>query len=220
MASGSGGYLTGQRLYPWRPRFNGFRRVLGALLLSADTRDITQAVQQTRMTFLKFFGVVLLVTLLLSLFLARTIVRPILRLARSADRISAGTHTGADIPDYSGRNDEVGDLSRSLKDMTLALARQIDAVAAFAADVSHELKNPLTSLRSAVETLSFAKTDEAKAKLMGIISDDVGRLDRLISDISNVSRLDAEISRSTLEEINLKTMLETIINLYDSSPKR
>jgi len=194
-----------------------FRRVLGALLLSANTRDITAAVQDTRMTFLKFFGVVLLVTLFLSFFLARTIVQPILRLARSADRISAGTHTGADIPDYSGRNDEVGDLSRSLKDMTLALARQIDAVAAFAADVSHELKNPLTSLRSAVETLSFAKTAAAKEKLLGIISDDVGRLDRLISDISNMSRLDAEISRSKMAPVNLKALLETLTDLYDVS---
>jgi len=194
-----------------------FRRVLGALLLSADTRDIHDAVQGTRMTFLKFFGVVLLVTLLLSFFLARTIVRPILRLARSADRISAGTHTGADIPDYSSRNDEVGDLSRSLKDMTLVLARQIDAVAAFAADVSHELKNPLTSLRSAVETLSLAKTEEAKAKLLGIIADDVGRLDRLITDISNASRLDAEMSRSQMAEVNLKPLLETLTDLYDMS---
>lgn len=194
-----------------------FRRVLAAVLLSADTRDIKEAVEQTRMTFLKFFGVVLLVTLLLSLFLARTIVQPILRLARAADRISAGTHTGSDIPDYSSRNDEVGDLSRSLKEMTMALARQIDAVAAFAADVSHELKNPLTSLRSAVETLSLAKTEEAKKKLLGIIADDVTRLDRLITDISNVSRLDAEMSHSKMQTINVKTMMETLIDLYDSS---
>ncbi|MCK5424438.1 MAG: sensor N-terminal transmembrane domain-containing protein [Emcibacter sp.] len=194
-----------------------FRRVLGALLLSTDTRDIRDAVQKTRMTFLKFLGVVFLLTMLLSLFLARTIVLPILRLARSADRISAGTHTGADIPDYSSRNDEVGDLSRSLKDMTMTLARQIDAVAAFAADVSHELKNPLTSLRSAVETLSLAKTNDAKAKLLGIIKDDVGRLDRLITDISNMSRLDAEMSRSKMTEVNLKSMLETLVNLYDPS---
>ena len=194
-----------------------FRRVLGALLLSTDTRDIREAVRTTRMTFLKYFGSVLLLTLLLSWFLARTIVRPILRLARSADRISAGTHTGADIPDYSSRNDEIGDLSRSLKDMTFTLARQIDAVAAFAADVSHELKNPLTSLRSAVETLSLAKTDAAKEKLLGIIAEDVGRLDRLITDISNASRLDAEMSRSQMAEVNLITLLETLIDLYDTS---
>jgi len=194
-----------------------FHRVLGALLLSANTRDIKLAVQQTRLTFLRFFGIVLLVTLLLSFFLARTIVRPILRLASAADRISAGTHTGADIPDYSARNDEVGDLSRSLKDMTLTLARQIDAVAAFAADVSHELKNPLTSLRSAVETLSLARTEDAKTKLLDIIAEDVGRLDRLISDISNASRLDAEISRNPMREVNLKPLLETLVDLYDSS---
>ncbi|MCF8473265.1 MAG: sensor histidine kinase [Emcibacter sp.] len=196
-----------------------FRRVLGALMLSTDTRDIREAVQKTRMTFLKFFGVVLAVTLLLSFFLARTIVRPILLLARSADQISAGTHTSIDIPDYSSRNDEVGDLSRSLKDMTFTLARQIDAVASFAADVSHELKNPLTSLRSAVETLSFTKTDVAREKLLKIIGEDVLRLDRLISDISNASRLDAEMSRSQMVEINLVTMMETLIDLYGTSHK-
>jgi len=196
-----------------------FRRVLGALMLSMDTHDIKETVQQTRVTILKIFGVALLITLALSIFLARTIVRPIKRLARSADRIRLGTHTSADIPDYSGRYDEIGDLSRALKDMTRTLARQIDAVATFAADVSHELKNPLTSLRSAVETLGFAKTETDQAKLTHIIKHDVDRLDRLISDISNTSRLDAEISRSNMVRVNMKALLETLRDMYHSTRK-
>lgn len=193
-----------------------FRRVLGALMLSMDTRDIKESLHQTRVTIVKFFGVALLITLALSSFLARTIVRPIMRLARSADRIRMGTHTSADIPDYSARKDEIGDLSRALKDMTNTLARQIDAVATFAADVSHELKNPLTSLRSAVETLSLVKKKADREKLTNIIRHDVDRLDRLISDISNTSRLDAEISRSNMVPVNMTALLETVTGLYGS----
>lgn len=196
-----------------------FRRVLGALMISADTRDINAAVQEAHQTIVGFFLAALLVTLALSVFLARTIVRPIKNLARSADRIRLGLQSSADIPDFSARNDEVGDLSASFRDMTKALARQIDAVANFAADVSHELKNPLTSLRSAVETLHLAKTEEARKKLTDIIEHDVRRLDRLISDISNASRLDGEMSRAKMETVNLTTLLQTLINIYDQMGK-
>lgn len=196
-----------------------FRRVLGVLMLSVDTREINATVRETRMTILSLFTSALIITLMLSTFLARTIVRPILRLASSADRIKAGTQTSSDIPDYSGRNDEIGDLSRSLKDMTNALARQIDAVASFAADVAHELKNPLTSMRSAMETLEYARTDEDREKLVTIIRDDINRLDRLISDISDASRLDAEMSRSQTEPVNLTALLETLIDIYHTTQK-
>ncbi|WP_321394582.1 stimulus-sensing domain-containing protein [Emcibacter sp.] len=196
-----------------------FRRVLGALMLSADDRDIREAVQDARMTILKLFFAALLITLTLSIFQARTIVQPVLRLARAADRIRMATNPDYQIPDYSGRNDEIGDLSRSLRQMTDTLARQIDAVASFAADVAHELKNPLTSLRSAVETLSFAKKEEDKQKLLAIIQQDVQRLDRLISDISDASRLDAELARSQMELVNMTAMLETLIDIYDTTQK-
>lgn len=194
-----------------------FRRVLGALMLSADTGDIYAAVQDVRLTIIQFFCVSLVITLLMSFFLAKTIVRPILRLARSADRISLGDKS--DIPDLSSRNDEIGDLSRSLKDMTEILARQIDAVASFAADVAHELKNPLTSLRSAIETMEYAKTEEDMMKLRRIIGEDVKRLDRLITDISDVSRLDAEMSHASLEKVNLTALMETLVDIYLTTQK-
>ncbi|MFC7048459.1 stimulus-sensing domain-containing protein [Emcibacter nanhaiensis] len=196
-----------------------FRRVLGALMVSADDRDIREAVQDARMTILKLFFAALLLTLTLSTFFARTIVRPILRLAYAADRIRMATNPDYQIPDYSRRNDEIGDLSRSLREMTDTLARQIDAVASFAADVAHELKNPLTSVRSAIETLSFAKKEEDKQKLLAIIQQDVQRLDRLISDISDASRLDAELARSSMELINMTAMVETLLDIYDTTQK-
>ena len=189
-----------------------FRRVLGALMLSSDTGDIYMAVQDVRLTIIQFFCASLLITFLMSMFLAKTIVRPVLRLARSADNISLGGKS--DIPDLSSRNDEIGDLSRSIKDMTEILAKQIDAVASFAADVAHELKNPLTSMRSAIETMEYAKTEENRRKLREIISDDVRRLDRLITDISDVSRLDAEMSHALKQQVNVTALLETMVDIY------
>ncbi len=194
-----------------------FRRVLGALMLSADTGDIYAAVQDVRLTIIQFFFASLFITLLMSLFLAKTIVRPVVKLARSADNISLGGKS--DIPDLSARNDEIGDLSRSLKDMTNILATQIDAVASFAADVAHELKNPLTSMRSAIETMEYAKTEDNRRKLREIIGDDVKRLDRLITDISDVSRLDAEMSNASMTKVNMTALLETLVDIYLTTQK-
>jgi two-component system sensor histidine kinase ChvG len=194
-----------------------FRRVLGALMLSADTGDIYLAVQDVRLTIIQFFCASLLITLLMSLFLAKTIVRPVLRLARSADTVSLGGRS--DIPDLSSRNDEIGDLSRSFKDMTESLEKQIDAVASFAADVAHELKNPLTSMRSAIETMEYTKDEENNRKLRAIISDDVKRLDRLITDISDVSRLDAEMTHSLKQNVNMTALLETMVDIYITTQK-
>ena len=194
-----------------------FRRVLGALMVSSDTGDVYDAVQNVRMTIIQFFCASLIITLLVSLFLAKTIVRPILRLARSADTISLGGKSN--IPDLSFRNDEIGDLSRSFRDMTMVLEKQIDAVANFAADVSHELKNPITSMRSAIETMDYAKTEEDTKKLKAIIGQDVKRLDRLISDISDISRLDAEMSHAKMKQVNLTMLLQTMVNIYLSTQK-
>jgi two-component system, OmpR family, sensor histidine kinase ChvG len=194
-----------------------FRRVLGALMLSADTKDIYETVRDVRLAIIKFFFAALLFTLLMSLFFAKTIVSPILRLAHSADRISLGGKS--DIPDLTSRNDEIGDLSKSLKDMTEILAKQIDAVASFAADVAHELKNPLTSMRSALETMEHAKTDENRKKMRDIIGDDIRRLDRLITDISDVSRLDAEMSHASMKVVNLTALLETLVDIYITTQK-
>ena len=117
------------------------------------------------------------------------------RLSAAAERVRHSVKARAEIPDFTDRTDEIGHLSGALRDMTKALYGRIDAIESFAADVAHELKNPLTSLQSATETLPLVKTDESKERLMEIIKHDVRRLDRLISDISDASRLDAELAR-------------------------
>jgi two-component system sensor histidine kinase ChvG len=125
-----------------------------------------------------------------------------------------GTGSGDDIPDVSGRRDEIGELSLSLREMTKALRSRMDAIERFAADVAHELKNPLSSLASAVETVGKVNDPEQQRRLLGIIREDVTRLDRLISDISNASRLDAELSRSEFQPVDLATLLSTLAEIH------
>jgi two-component system sensor histidine kinase ChvG len=172
-----------------------FRAVLGVLLLSTQAGDIDNIVHAERLGIMRVFGVATLVNVLLSLVLSSTIANPLRRLSAAAIRVRRGSKEREEIPDFSARQDEIGNLSIALRDMTTALYDRIDAIESFAADVSHELKNPLTSLRSAVETLPLAKSDDSKKRLMDVIQHDVRRLDRLISDISDASRLDAELAR-------------------------
>jgi two-component system sensor histidine kinase ChvG len=157
------------------------------------------------------------VTILLSILLAFTIAAPLRRLAEAADRVRVGVRSRPQIPDYSQRRDEIGHLSRALRDMTNALFVRIEAIESFAADVSHEIKNPLTSLRSAVETLPLARTEEARGRLMGVIQHDVRRLDRLISDVSDASRLDAELARQDAAPVDLRALLSTIAGIVRDS---
>lgn len=196
-----------------------FRRVLGALMISTDAGDIRDIVYGERLTILKIFGLSLGVTLLLSLFLASTIARPIKRLAGAADEVRKGVGHSNQLKSFSGRNDEIGALSRSLSEMTETLHRQITAIESFAADVAHELKNPLSSLRSAVETLERTNDKKIQRKLLTIIQEDVQRLDRLISDISDASRLDAELSRSKMEETDFGLLVNTIVEAYKTTSK-
>lgn len=194
-----------------------FRRVLGALMVTTDSAQIEAIVRNERLTILRVFGVSLAVTLLLSFFLASTIARPIRRLSRAADRVAGGVGRQVSLPDFSARHDEIGDLSRSLAAMTGALYRQIDAIEAFAADVAHELKNPLSSLRSAVESLDRTSNPEMQRRLFDIINEDVIRLDRLITDISEASRVDAELSRSEMEAVDLTALINTLVATYHST---
>ena len=191
-----------------------YRQVLGALMLSKSGADINQAVREVRFDILKVFTIALAITVLLSIYLAGTIARPIRRLADAAERVRRGHGRHATIPDFTRRGDEVGDLSGALRDMTEALWQRMDAVERFAADVAHELKNPLSSLRSAVETVVRIEDPEQQKKLIQIILDDVQRLDRLISDISDASRLDAELSRAEVEPVDLGEMLSTLVEVY------
>jgi two-component system sensor histidine kinase ChvG len=150
---------------------------------------------------------------LLSFFIAGTIAEPIRRLAAAAERVRRGTRARREIPDFTGRSDEIGHLSGALRDMTKALYDRIEAIERFAADVAHELKNPLTSLRSAVETLPVARTPESRQRLLAILAHDVRRLNRLISDISDASRLDAELARADMDLIDLTRLLGAVVTV-------
>ena len=188
-----------------------FRAVLGALLLSTESGDIDAIVEAERMAIVRVFLVAAAVTILLSVLLASTIAGPVRRLSGAAERIRRGTNKRVEIPDFSQRKDEIGHLAQSLRDMTTALYNRMEAIEAFAADVAHELKNPLTSLRSAVETFPIVKSDEARNRLLAVIQHDVRRLDRLITDISDASRLDAEMARADTAPIDLARLLEAVV---------
>ncbi len=194
-----------------------FKAVMGALLLSTEGGDIDALVRAERMAVLRVFAVLLVVTVLLAILLAGTIAAPVRRLAEAAERVRSQRHTRVDIPDFRDRRDEIGELSGALRDMTRELYARIDATERFAADVSHELKNPLTSLRSAIETFAIAKDPDARARLQEIIADDVSRLDRLITDISEASRIDAEMSRAEAVPVDLATLLTTFVRTYTQS---
>lgn len=195
-----------------------YRQVLGALMISKGGADIDRAVRSLRLDVLKLFAGALVVTILLSFYLAGTIARPVRRLAAAAERVrrDVGRQTHP-IPDLTNRKDEIGDLSGSFRAMTEELQAQLDAIERFAADVSHELKNPLTSLRSAVETAAKVKSPQQQKQLMAIVEDDLRRLDRLITDISDASRLDAELSRAQAQTLDLTNILSTLADMHQAT---
>ncbi len=197
-----------------------YKQVLGAMMLSKGGGDIDAALFEVRMDILKVFAVALAVTVLLSVYLSRTIARPLHRLAAAAERIRHGHNRQDVIPDFDGRADEIGNLAASLRDMTEALWQRMDAIECFAADVAHEIKNPLTSLQSAVDTAVRVKNAEQQHQLMSIIEEDVRRLDRLISDISDASRLDAELSRAEMGPVDLGRMLSTLVDVQETTAGR
>jgi two-component system, OmpR family, sensor histidine kinase ChvG len=191
------------------------RAVKGVLLLSTQGGDIDATIAAERITILQVFLIAAAVMLLLSVLMANTIAEPMRKLAEGAQRVRRRVKSRAEIPDYTDRHDEIGNLSGALRDMTGALYKRIEGIESFAADVAHELKNPLTSLRSAVDTLPLARTDEARGRLLDVIRHDVQRLDRLISDISDASRLDAELARVDTAPVNMATLLETVATLQN-----
>ena len=192
------------------------RLVKGVLLLSTLGGDIDTTIDKERMAIFRIFGVAAAVMVIVSAFFAGTIAGPIRRLSAAADRVRRGVKIREEIPDFTDRSDEIGQLSGSLSEMTKSLYNRIEAIESFAADVAHELKNPLTSLRSAVETWPLAKTDESRARLLDVIQHDVRRLDRLISDISNASRLDAELARADAEKVDLALLAEAVTGVANS----
>jgi two-component system sensor histidine kinase ChvG len=189
------------------------------LLLSTQGDDIDKVIRNERWAILRIFLVSAGVMFLISLFFAGTIAEPMRRLAEAAERVRRSFNSRHEIPDFSDRADEIGHLSAALRDMTGSLYNRIEAIESFAADVAHELKNPLTSLRSAVETLPIAKTDSARTRLHDVIKHDVRRLDRLITDISDASRLDAELARADAAPVDLVRLLEAVVALAQQTSR-
>ena len=194
-----------------------YKQIVGAVFVSVDDSSVEVRLFEVRSSILKIFTWIFAVTVLLSLYLAGTIARPVKRLAEAAALVRDGHSRQHKIPDLSKRRDEIGALSSALRDMTEGLWLRMDATEQFAADVAHEIKNPLTSLRSAVETVARVEDPIQQKQLMSIIKDDVGRLDRLISDISDASRLDAELSRAESEPFALAALLETLTEVTNSN---
>jgi two-component system sensor histidine kinase ChvG len=191
------------------------RQVLGAVLLSTFGGDIDAIVDGERIAILRVFLVAAAVMILLSVLMSGSIAGPVRRLAAAAERVRRGTRAREEIPDFTERQDEIGHLSGALRDMTGALYDRIEAIERFAADVAHELKNPLTSLRSAVETLPLARTDQTRERLLEVIRHDVRRLDRLITDISDASRLDAELQRERAEFVDIARTLSAVVQVQN-----
>jgi two-component system sensor histidine kinase ChvG len=196
-----------------------FRGIQGALLLSTQGGEIDDAVEAERLVILSVFLIAATVMVLLSILLARSIGEPVRKLAAAAEHVRRRTRTRVEIPDFTSRADEIGHLSGAIRDMTDALYSRIEAIESFAADVSHELKNPLTSLRSAVETLPLVKVPESRDRLLAIIQHDIKRLDRLISDISDASRLDAEMQRQEAATVDLERLLTAVVKIANDVPR-
>jgi two-component system sensor histidine kinase ChvG len=208
---------TGERVVSVSLPIQNVRAVLGVLTLEAA--DVDKIIDAQRAAMLPFILVAVAATVFSSLLISALIAQPVLRLARAADRVRLSRARAISLPDLAGRDDELGDLTRALENMTVALSTRIDAIESFAADVAHEIRNPLTSIRSAIDTLPLVRDDRARERLMAILQQDVSRLDRLITDISNSSRLDAELSREPPRAFDLARLLADITGLYNASAK-
>lgn len=194
------------------------RHVVGIVLLTRDAREVDNSLFSVRMNILGLFTLALILTVGLSWYLFSTIARPILRLARAAHDIREGQGRRATVPSLlTERHDEVGQLARALSESAAALWARMDATERFAADVAHEIKNPLSSIRSAIETLRRIDDRGQQQRLLGIIAADVVRLDRLISDISDASRVDAELSRTATAPIDVVGVLRILVDIHEST---
>ena len=188
----------------------------GVLLATNNDRSFTRAVRAQRAGIITAMVAVILLSILVSIFLARTIVRPLRRLALAAHRVRLGRSREVRVPRLPSRDDEIGLLARAVSDMSQSLRQRIDNMEAFAADVTHELKNPLASMRSAVDGLDRVEDSELRGKLMTIVREDVRRLDRLINDISEAARTDAELARATFDRVDLGPLIEQLVASWET----
>ncbi len=193
-----------------------YKKVQAALLLSSSSADIVRSVRQVRLVIMRIVAVVTVFTMLMAFYLARSIAQPINRLAAAAEAMRRSRSRQVSLPDFTQREDEIGDLSGALNDLTNELWRRLDAIESFAADVAHELKNPLASMKSAIETAARIKEPDKQKRLLDLVREDVDRLDRLISDISSASRLDSELSRMAPEPVDIGRLLGTVRDFYSA----
>jgi two-component system sensor histidine kinase ChvG len=191
-----------------------FKNVQGVLLLSTLPGQIDKILREERTVILILAAVALLASVVTSLLLARTVAGPMRRLSAAAEQVSRNITAAQQLPELADRTDEVGQMSDAFKAMTAALFKRIEASEKFAADVAHELKNPLTAARSTAESLAFAKTDEERDQLIEQIQAELKRLNRLITDVSNASRLDAELARKETRSIDVTTMLRNVVSIF------
>ena len=215
----SGGTATEIRQAPeLTPVFSAAAPVAGGstLLVTDNDRAFTKTVRKQRRSLLIALGVVAALSVLLSLFLARTIVRPLRRIALAAHRVRLGRAREVKVPRLPSRTDEIGLLARSISDMSQSLRQRIDNIEAFAADVTHELKNPLASLRSAVDGLERIEDPELRKQLVDVIRQDVVRLDRLISDVGEAARTDAELARARFEPVDLGVLIGQLVSSWEA----
>lgn len=193
--------------------------IMGALMLSTEAGDIDDALRQEWLQMLLAAFIAFLVLAAASWFLLYHVTGPLRALSDGADAVRRGERQVSVIPNLARRADEIGDLSVSLRSMTSALYARMDAIEQFAADVAHEIKNPLTSVGSAVETLQRTGDEEKRRKLLGVIRDDVRRLDKLITDIADASRLDAELSRERAADVDLGGLIGAMTQMFDDPDK-
>jgi len=216
----SGAITIRQRVAPDRTPMISAAALVGergnVLLTTRNAPDITQSVRDARQTLAIIVGTALLISIQLSLFLARTIVRPLRTLVRAAIRVRLGRDREVVVPRLPDRRDEIGMLARAISDMSAALRQRIDSVESFAADVAHEIKNPLASLRSALEAMDKVEDADLRRQLTGIAAHDVRRIDRLVTEIADASRIDAEMSRTTFEPVDMLRLIEASVAARES----
>jgi two-component system sensor histidine kinase ChvG len=205
---------TGEQIVSMAIPIRRANTVLGALLLSTRPGDIEKTLNEERSRIAMLAIIALIATLVSSLLLARTVAEPIRRLSDAAEEVSRNINARQSLPDYAERNDEVGQLARAFRAMTAALYRRIESSESFAADVAHELKNPLTAARSTAESLVYAKTPEQRDELVRQIQNELKRLNRLITDVSNASRLDAELARQAMAPTNVTEVVDSVARIF------
>jgi two-component system sensor histidine kinase ChvG len=194
------------------------RTTVGIVLLTREAREVDDSLLAVRLSILWLFALALALTVALSWYLSLTIARPILRLAGAAEQMREGRGRAGAVPgNLLARRDEIGELAQTLGDSAQALWNRMDAIERFAADVAHEIKNPLSSIRSAIETLRRIEEPEKQRRLLAIIAEDVARLDRLISDISDASRIDAELSRAATEAVDVTPILAALAEIDEAT---